>query len=154
MEKRQLFSSYTFKYILINLLPDVGHIIASQVCIIVAQDFYVDFTTPCITKSKASGFTPDLTQELVIQDEIRVGQYFSSGYYEVDPRPDVYRGTLDGTPVVVKIVFASDKARLKLREEMNNYFALEDLQGTVIPRCYHYVIGSTPIKGQTRPSDI
>ena len=154
MEKRQLFSSYTFKYILINLLPDVGHIIASQVCIIVAQDFYVDFTTPCITKSKASGFTPDLTQELVIQDEIRVGQYFSSGYYEVDPRPQIYRGTLDGTPVVVKIVFASDKARLKLREEMNNYFALEDLQGTVIPRCYHYVIGSTPIKGQTRPSDI
>ena len=61
---------------------------------------------------------------------------------------------LDGTPVVVKIVFASDKARLKLREEMDNYFALEDLQGTVIPRCYHYVIGSTPIKGQTRPSDI
>ena len=61
---------------------------------------------------------------------------------------------MDGTPVVVKIVFASDKARLKLREEMNNYFALEDLQGTVIPRCYHYVIGSTPIKGQTRPSDI
>ena len=61
---------------------------------------------------------------------------------------------LDGTPVVVKIVFASDKARLKLREEMNNYFALEDLQGTVIPRCYHYVIGSTPIKGQTRLSDI
>ena len=142
MEKRQLFSSYTFKYILINLLPDVGYIVASQVRILVAQGFHVDFTTLCITDSKVSGFIPDVTQELVLREIIQASD------------SAVYRGTLDGTPVVVKIVFASDKARLKLREEMNNYFALEDLQGTVIPRCYHYVIGSTPIKGQTRPSDI
>ena len=135
-------------------LPDVGHIVASQVRITVAQGLRVDFTTPCITESRASGSTPDVTQELILQKDIQLSQYFSSGYYEVNLRPLIYRGTLDGTPVVVKIVFDSDKAKLKLREEANNYTAMEDLQGSVIPHCYNYVIGSTPIKGQTKPSDI
>ena len=142
MEKRQLFSSYTFKYILINLLPDVGHIVASQVCIIVAQDFYVDFTTPCITESRIGDSTPDLTQELVLQKTIHVSH------------STIYRGTLDGTPVVVKIAFDSDKARLKLRNETYNYFYMEELQGSVIPYCYNCLVGSTPIKGQTQPSGI
>ena len=61
---------------------------------------------------------------------------------------------MDGTPVVVKIVFDSDKAKLKLREEANNYIAMEDLQGSVIPHCYNYVIGSALVKGKTEPSDI
>ena len=139
MEKRQLFSSYTFKYILINLLPDVGHIIASQVRILVAQGFYVDFTTPCVTKSKVGGFTPDVTQELVLREIIR------------DSEPAVYRGTLDGTPVVVKIALNYDIGRM--RKESRNYSGLEDLQGTVIPRCYNYFTGSTR-KGEREPIDI
>ena len=133
---------------------DVGYVIASHVRIRVARNLHADFTTPCITESRASGSTPDVTQELILQEDIQLSQYFSSGYYEVNLRPLIYRGTLDGTPVVVKTVFDSDKAKLKLREEANNYIAMEDLQGSVIPHCYNYVIGSTPIKGQTKPSDI
>ena len=137
-----------------SVLLDVDYIIASHVRIRVARNLHADFTTPCIIESRASGSTPDVTQELILQKDIQVVQSFSSVNIEADPRPQVYRGTLDGTSVVVKVVFASDKARLKLREERNNYIALEDLQGSVIPRCYNYVIGSTPIKGQTKPSDI
>ena len=137
-----------------SVLLDVDYIIASHVRIRVARNLHADFTTPCITESRASGSTPDVTQELILQKDIQVVQSFSSVNIEADPRPQVYRGTLDGTSVVVKVVFASDKARLKLREERNNYIAMEDLQGSVIPHCYNYVIGSTPIKGQTKPSDI
>ena len=53
---------------------------------------------------------------------------------------------------MVKIALNYDIGRM--RKESRNYSGLEDLQGTVIPRCYNYVIGSTPIKGQTKPSDI
>ena len=142
MEKKYSCSSYSYtsKYILINLLPDIGHIIASQVRILVAQGFYVDFTTPCVTKSKVGGFTPDVTQELVLREIIR------------DSEPAVYRGTLDGMPVVVKIALNYDIGRL--RKESRNYFAMEDLQGTVIPRCYNYAIGSIPIEGETQSNII
>ena len=133
---------------------DVGYVIASHVRIRVARNLHADFTTPCITESRASGSTPDVTQELILQKDIQLSQYFSSGYYEVNLRPLIYRGTLDGTPVVVKIVFDSDKAKLKLREEANNYIAMEDLQGTVIPYCYNYLTGSIPIDGETRSSAI
>ena len=105
-----------------SALPDVGYDIASQVRILAAQRCHVDFTTSCITESRANGFTPGITQELVLQKVIH------------GSRSTVYRGTLDGTPVVVKIAFDDYKAKLKLRKEANNYFALEDLQGTVIPR--------------------
>ena len=142
MEKKYSCSSYSYtsKYILINLLPDIGHIIASQVRILVAQGFYVDFTTPCVTKSKVGGFTPDVTQELVLREIIR------------DSEPAVYRGTLDGMPVVVKIALNYDIGRLG--KESRNYFAMEDLQGTVIPRCYNYAIGSIPIEGETQSNII
>ena len=118
--------------------------IVAHVNIHAAQNCHADFTTPCNTDTRISGFTPDLTQELVLQKII-----------QASPRgATVYRGTLDGTPVVAKIVFGNDIAKLDLRKEANNYFAMEDLQGRIIPHCYNYVIGSTPIKGETKPSDI
>ena len=125
-----------------SALPDVGYDIASQVRILAAQRCHVDFTSSCITESRANGFTPGITQELVLQKVIH------------GSRSTVYRGTLDGTPVVVKIAFDDYKAKLKLRKEANNYFALEDLQGTVIPRCYNYAIGSIPIEGETQSNII
>ena len=142
MEKKYSCSSYSYtsKYILINLLPDIGHIIASQVRILVAQGFYVDFTTPCTIESKYSGFTPDHTQELVLQEIVR------------DSQPAVYRGTLNGMSVVVKIIIDRDIS--KLRSEAKNYFVMEDLQGTVIPYCYNYLTGSIRIEGKRKPRDI
>ena len=115
---------------------------AAHIRIVSAPGVYVKFTTPCIAESAITDSTPDLTQELVLQKTIHVSH------------STIYRGTLDGTPVVVKIAFDSDKARLKLRNETYNYFHMEELQGSVIPRCYNYVIGSTPIKGKTKPIDI
>ena len=115
---------------------------AAHIRIVAAPGVYVKFTTPCITESRIGDSIPDLTQELVLQKTIRVSH------------STIYRETLDGTPVVVKIAFDSDKARLKLRNETYNYFYMEELQGSVIPRCYNYVIGSTPIKGKTKPIDI
>lgn len=116
--------------------------IAAHVRIVATEGFLINFTTPCITETRVSNFTPDLTQELVLQKIIQVSH------------STVYRGTLDGTPVVVKIAFDSDRARWNLRKEAFNYFYVEELQGSVIPRCYNYVIGSTPIKGKTKPIDI
>ena len=95
--------------------------IAAHVRIVTAPGLYVKFTTPCITESRISGFTPDVTQELVLQEIIRYSQ------------TPIYRGTLDGMPVVVKIALNYDIGRLG--KESRNYFAMEDLQGTVIPRC-------------------
>ena len=115
---------------------------AAHIRIVAAPGVYVKFTTPCITESRIGDSTPDLTQELVLQKTIHVSH------------STIYRGTLDGTPVVVKIAFDSDKARLKLRNETYNYFHMEELQGSVIPYCHNCVTGSTPIKGQTQPSDI
>ena len=115
---------------------------AAHIRIVAAPGIYVKFTTPCITESRIGDSTPDLTQELVLQKTIRVSH------------STIYRGTLDGTPVVVKIAFDSDKARLKLRNETYNYFYMEELQGSVIPHCYNCLVGSTPIKGQTQPSGI
>ena len=115
---------------------------AAHIRIVAAPGVYVKFTTPCIAESAITDSTPDLTQELVLQKTIRVSH------------STIYRGTLDGTPVVVKIAFDSDKARLKLRNETYNYFYMEELQGSVIPYCHNCVTGSTPIKGQTQPSDI
>ena len=114
--------------------------IAAHVRIVTAPGLYVKFTTPCITESRISGFTPDVTQELVLREIIQASH------------SAVYRGTLAGIPVTVKDAF--NYVIDGLRNEARNYFAMEDLQGTVIPRCYNYVIGSTPIKGQTKPSDI
>ena len=54
--------------------------------------------------------------------------------------------------VVVKI--ALDRDISKLKKEARNYFVMEDLQGTVIPHCYNYAIGSIPIDGETRSSAI
>ena len=116
--------------------------IAAHVRIVATEGFLINFTTPCITETRVSNFTPDLTQELVLQKVIH------------GSRSTVYRGTLDGTPVVVKIAFDDYKAKLKLRKEANNYFALEDLQGTVIPRCYNYFTGSARVKGEREPIDI
>ena len=59
---------------------------------------------------------------------------------------------MDGIPVTVKVAF--NYIIDELRSEARNYFAMEDLQGTVIPRCYNYVIGSALVKGKTEPSDI
>ena len=114
--------------------------IAAHVRIVTAPGLYVKFTTPCITESRISGFTPDVTQELVLQEIIRYSQ------------TPIYRGTLDGMPVVVKIALNYDIGRL--RKESRNYFAMEDLQGTVIPRCYNYAIGSIPIEGETQSNSI
>ena len=116
--------------------------IAAHVRIVTAPGLYVKFTTPCITESRIGDSIPDLMQEVVLQKTIRVSH------------STIYRGTLDGTPVVVKIAFDSDKARLKLRNETYNYFYMEELQGSVIPHCYNCLVGSTPIKGQTQPSGI
>ena len=115
---------------------------AAHIRIVAAPGVYVKFTTPCIAESAITDSTPDLTQELVLQKTIRVSH------------STIYRGTLDGTPVVVKIAFDSDKARLKLRNETYNYFYMEELQGSVIPYCYNCLVGSTPIKGQTQLSGI
>ena len=114
--------------------------IAAHVRIVTAPGLYVKFTTPCITESRISGFTPDVTQELVLQEIIRYSQTL------------IYRGTLDGMPVVVKIALNYDIGRLG--KESRNYFAMEDLQGTVIPRCYNYAIGSIPIEGETQSNII
>ena len=116
--------------------------IVANIRILVDKNCYVDFINPCVANSKISGFTPDLTQELVLKEILQ------------NSRATVYRGTLDGTPVIAKVSFGNDMAKLGLWKEVNNYFALEDLQGTVIPRCYNYVEGSTPIKRQTKPSEI
>ena len=59
---------------------------------------------------------------------------------------------MDGIPVTVKVAF--NYIIDELRSEARNYFAMEDLQGTVIPRCYNYVIGSALVKGKTEPSNI
>ena len=114
--------------------------IAAHVRIVTAPGLYVKFTTPCITESRISGFTPDVTQELVLQEIIRYSQTL------------IYRGTLDGMPVVVKIALNYDIGRLG--KGSRNYFAMEDLQGTVIPRCYNYAIGSIPIEGETQSNSI
>ena len=53
---------------------------------------------------------------------------------------------------MVKIALNYDIGRL--RKESRNYFAMEDLQGTVIPRCYNYAIGSIPIEGKTQSNSI
>ena len=113
---------------------------AGHVRIVTAPGLYVKFTTPCITESRISGFTADVTQELVLQEIIRYSQ------------TPIYRGTLDGMPVVVKIALNYDIGRM--RKESRNYSGLEDLQGTVIPRCYNYVIGSASKRGKTKPSAI
>ena len=59
---------------------------------------------------------------------------------------------MDGIPVTVKVKinYIIDE----VRSEARNYFAMEELQGTIIPRCYNYVIGSALVKGKTEPSDI
>ena len=113
---------------------------ATHIRIVTAPGLYVKYTTPCITESRISGFTPDVTQELVLQEIIRYSQTL------------IYRGTLDGMPVVVKIALNYDIGRLG--KGSRNYFAMEDLQGTVIPRCYNYAIGSIPIEGETQSNII
>ena len=113
---------------------------AAYVRIVAAQGFYVDFTTPCTIESKYSGFTPDHTQELVLQEIVR------------DSQPAVYRGTLNGMSVVVKIIIDRDIS--KLRSEAKNYFVMEDFQGIVIPYCYNYLTGSIRIEGKRKPRDI
>ena len=59
---------------------------------------------------------------------------------------------MDGIPVTVKVAF--NYIIDELRSEARNYFAMEDLQGTVIPRCYNYAIGSIPIEGKTQSNSI
>ena len=53
---------------------------------------------------------------------------------------------------MVKIALNYDIGRM--RKESRNYSGLEDLQGTVIPRCYNYVIGFASKRGETKPSAI
>ena len=53
---------------------------------------------------------------------------------------------------MVKIALNYDIGRLG--KGSRNYFAMEDLQGTVIPRCYNYAIGSIPIEGETQSNII
>ena len=108
----------------------------AHVRILVEKHCSVNFTNPCIVESEDESSTPNLTQELILQRNIR-GSHC--------------RGTLDGIPVIVNIKFDCDIDELK--EEAENYFAMKDLQGTVIPRCYNYFTGSTR-KGEREPIDI
>ena len=109
----------------------------AHVRILVEKHCSVNFTNPCIVESEDESSTPNLTQELILQRNIRGSHY---------------RGTLDGIPVIVKIKFDYDIDELK--KEAKNYFAMKDLQGTVIPRCYNYAIGSIPIEGETQSNSI
>ena len=75
--------------------------------ILVAENCHVDFTNPCTAKSKIRGFAPDIIQELILKKTIQVSLREAA----------FYRGTVDGIPVVAKIVFGHDIAKLNLRKE-------------------------------------
>ena len=117
---------------------------AEYVRILASQNCHVDFINPCTAKSRVRGCALDVTSDLILQETIQVSPRGSS----------VYRGTMDDFPVIAKIVFGHDIARLNLRKETKNYFDMPNLQGTVIPLVFNYIEGTTPIKGETEPSNI
>ena len=94
------------------------------------QKFRKRFKTPCTVPSNLEEASKDITHELVLQESL--GDY--SNY-------PIYRGTLAGNPVVVKIAFDDTIHAEDLRIEAKNYALLQKLQGSSIPKLYNFVEG-------------